>query len=440
MMQKLSFFSYPAHLETLITAALTAANPAKQVQKHIPEIRALIENHERLWVIGAGKASLEMALELHAQLGAHIHDGAIAVVPERLAQLPASQRASLPFGLYPATHPLATAPNLIAANAIAAIARQVAENDLLIVLISGGGSAHLALPVAGLALADYQAVINKLMRAGATIEELNAVRKHAEQLKGGGLLRLAVPGRVHALILSDVIGDSLDVIASGPISADPTTFADAVEILTRYAIELPPALEAHLSAGMRGEKPETVKSTDPILALASHAMLGNNTLAVEAVRVAAKKLGFSVFLAESGVEGEAADVGKRLVQLARQATAPAIVILGGETTVTVKGSGRGGRNQEMALAAALALDGLENVVVMSFATDGIDGPTSAAGAYADGGTVRRAQALGLDAEAYLNNNDSFSFFKELGNLLETGPTGTNVNDISLALVYPEKRV
>ena len=439
MTLKLEFHQYKTHIQTLMDAALSAANPAKRINQHIGDIQKMIDHHKKCWVVGAGKASLEMALALDERLGGHIAGGAIAVVPERLQQLDEVRRGKLPFQLYPASHPLPTAQNIDAANAIADIARRAGEDDLFLVLISGGGSAHLALPIEGLRLSEYQDITNRLMRAGATIQELNAVRKHAEQLKGGGLLRLADPAHVYALILSDVIGDSLAVIASGPVSADPTTFEDATHILVKYNIEVPPVLQKHLEAGIKGEQPETLKGNDPLLKHVMHSIIGSNLLAVEALKDTANRMGFTIMRVETGVEGEARKVGAHLAELAHQmkdqGVLPGIAILGGETTVTVSGSGFGGRNQEMVLSAALAIKGMENVVAMSVATDGIDGPTDAAGAYADGRTVQHAREAGIDPHQYLENNDSYSFFNKLGTLIKTGPTGTNVNDISLVFVY-----
>lgn len=434
-----AFQEYQNHLKKLTDAALEAANPVIGVEQHIENIceRCALANH--CWVVGAGKASLEMALALNEGLGGRLSGGAIAVVPERLQQLEQETVAALPFQLYPASHPLPTAQNITAAKAIAEVAKQAEEGDIVLLMLSGGGSAHLALPIEGLDLPAYQQLTSGLMKAGAAIQELNAVRKHAEQLKGGGLLRLAYPANVYALILSDVMGDSLAVIASGPVSADPSTFADADAVLKKFKVEVPPALADHLAAGMRGERPETLKEVDPLLEHVDPAIIGSNLLAVKAIENTAKQLGFSVALVETGVEGEAREVGARLADVARElknkGDLPAIAILGGETTVTVRGNGLGGRNQELALAAAMAIDGMQNVAVMSLATDGIDGPTDAAGAFADGKTIQQAKEAGHNPRAYLENNDSYSLFKQTGNLILTGPTGTNVNDCTVVLVY-----
>ncbi|MBM4423478.1 MAG: DUF4147 domain-containing protein [Chloroflexi bacterium] len=432
------FQNHRSHIETLIAAALRAADPAERLAAHWPRIAARIERARRCWVAGAGKAALEMSLKVNELLGERIAAGAVAAVPERLQTLDSAIRDSLPFQLYPAAHPLPDERNLLAARAIADVAARADDGDALIVLLSGGGSAHLTLPANGLALADLQRVTGSLMKAGAPIEALNTVRKHCERLKGGGLLRLAAPARVFAFVLSDVIGDPLDVIASGPATPDPTRYADALDVLTRYGVEADGPVRRHLEAGARGERPETLKPDDPLYALADHTLIGSNALAVEAVKREAERLGFAVAHLETGVRGEAREAGARLGEWAVQhASTPQCAIFGGETTVTVTGPGRGGRNQEMALAAAIAIEGLPNLAIAAFATDGIDGPTDAAGAIATGDTCGRARAMNHDPADYLNHNDSHTFFAELGDSIRTGPTGTNVNDIALALAYPE---
>jgi hydroxypyruvate reductase len=441
MMGKLLFRDHRAHLDSLIAAALRAADPGARLQAHLPLIAHQVEQARRCWVVGAGKASLEMALKLHEWLGARIAGGAVAVVPERLPLVDAPTRRALPFQLYPAAHPLPDERNLRAAESVAEVAAQARAGDLVLGLISGGGSAQLTLPAAGLTLADLQNVTQALLKAGAPIQALNAVRKHCERLKGGGLLRLIAPARAHAFILSDVIGDPLDVIASGPVSPDATTYADALNVLARYgAPDISGPVRRHLEAGAGGERPETLKPGDELLALASHTIIGSNVLAVEAVRAAAESQGIAVLHVETGVQGEARQVGERLGALARwlagQSGAwPRCAILGGETTVTVRGEGRGGRNQELALAAALAVEGWPHVAIAAFSTDGVDGPTPAAGACVTGETCQRARSLGRDPLAYLNRNDSHTFFAHLGSLIITGPTGTNVNDLTLLVVY-----
>ncbi len=429
------FADHEQAIRALLDAVMRAADPTRALEANWPDELAAAP---RCVVVGAGKAALEMALKLDALRAGRLAGGAVAVVPERLGKagsLPASFRA------YPAAHPLPDARSVHAAQAIADTARQAGEGDHLIALISGGGSAMLTLPAEGLALDDLRLVSDALMKAGAPIGALNTVRKHCEQLKGGGLARLAYPARVWAFILSDVVGDPLDVIASGPTAPDPTTYSDALGVLDAYSVRgASPAVTAHLEAGARGERPETAKPGDEALERVTNVLIGSNRLALEAARQQAAASGWRVAGFEPGVEGEAREVGARLaaraLDLRQQGPdGPACLLLGGETTVTVRGSGRGGRNQELALAAALALDGVDGIAVASFATDGVDGPTDAAGAIVTGQTCARARALGLDPQAHLDDNDSTTLLDQVGALIRTGPTGTNVNDIMLAVVY-----
>jgi glycerate 2-kinase len=303
-------------------------------------------------------------------------------------------------------------------------------------------------PVSRVSLVDLQALTQVLLACGATINEVNTVRKHISQLKGGQLARLASPATVVSLILSDVVGDPLDVIASGPTVPDPTTFADAWAVLTRYHIvdQVPKPIADHLTAGTSGEIPDTPKPGDPVFERVQNVIVGSNRLAARSAAEEAQRLGFDTALLTTFVEGEAREVARVVAGLAkglaraeaahpvgRPLSRPACLVLGGETTVTLRGDGKGGRNQEMALAAALSLAGWEGVLVACLATDGTDGPTDAAGAFADGTTVARAARLGLDAKAHLTRNDAYHFFQKLGDLMLTGPTKTNVNDLILIL-------
>ena len=341
-----------------------------------------------------------------------------------------------------AGHPLPSAGSVAAGQAALRLLHEAGEHDLVICLISGGGSALLTCPAPGISLADLQATTNRLLRSGATIAELNAVRKHLDRVKGGGLVRAANGATIVSLILSDVVGDPLDVIASGPTVADPTTYAEAWDVLARHGLldTVPDAVKAHLQAGQRGERPETLKSGDARLARVHHVIVGSLRLAAAAVVDAAAARGWHARLLSTTVEGEAREVARlaaavaqEVVRDGRPVPRPACLVWGGETTVTVRGAGRGGRNQELALAAALALDGWP-VGVFTLATDGVDGPTAAAGAWADGTTVARARALGLDARQHLADNDAYPFFAALDDLVLTGPTGTNVNDLLVMLI------
>jgi hydroxypyruvate reductase len=316
--------------------------------------------------------------------------------------------------------------------------------DLVVVVLSGGGSALMLLPAEGISLADMQQTTDVMLRAGATINELNTLRKHLERAKGGGLARLAAPSDVLALVLSDVVGNPLDVIASGPTVPDTSTFTDTTAILRRLGVweRLPEKIAARLEAGEKGTISDTPKPGDPLFERVQTVVVASNELAAEAGVRQAESEGMSALLLSTYVEGEAREVAKVVAALAREEAAsnrplarPACLILGGETTVTVRGTGLGGRNQELALAASLKISGLDDVIVAALATDGNDGPNDATGALADGSTVARARAAGLDPDAYLANNDAYHFFEGLGDLLITGPTNTNVNDLLFVFAW-----
>jgi hydroxypyruvate reductase len=320
-------------------------------------------------------------------------------------------------------------------------------DDLVVCLISGGGSALLTLPAGGITLQDVQVVTGLLLRAGATINELNAVRKHMSGVSGGQLARVAAPARVLSLILSDVTGSPLDTIASGPTVPDPTTFADALTVLERYGVmeRVPVSVLDRLERGVAGEVAETPKPGDPLFRKVTNLLVASNVLAVEAAAGKARTLGFNTSIVSTYLEGEARVVGQVLAGMAREVVEygrplerPACLLFGGETTVTVRGQGIGGRNTELALSAALALDGLgAGVVVASLATDGGDGVSPSAGGIVDGRTLVRGRAMGLDAQASLDNNDSYTYLAALGDAIMTGPTGTNVNDIMAVFVFGE---
>ena len=336
-------------------------------------------------------------------------------------------------------HPVPDSQGEKGAARIAEIARAAGPDDLVVCLISGGASALLPLPAPPVTLAEKRAITNQLLECGANIHEINCVRKHISRIKGGQLARLAYPATVLTLILSDVIGDDLDVIGSGPTVPDRTTFADAKAILDKYALweRIPPGVRKRLSS----RASETPKPRDRIFRKVQNLIVASNLLAVNAAAREARKLGFGTMILSTFLEGEAREVARVLAAIAREIRAtgnpikpPACVITGGETTVTIRGMGIGGRNQEFALAAALDIAGIKDVLILSAGTDGSDGPTDAAGAIADGTTLDRARRQGLDAAKYLAENDSYSFFHPLGDLIKTGPTGTNVADIQIILV------
>jgi glycerate-2-kinase len=309
------------------------------------------------------------------------------------------------------------------------------------VLLSGGASALLTRPLPGLALGDLAATTRALLACGAGIDELNTVRKHLVDLAGGRLARAAGAGRVELLAISDVHGDRLDLIGSGPCTPDPSTFADALAVIERRGLRgtLPPPVVTELEAGAHGERPESPKPGDPTFARVRSRILASNATALSAARSAAERCGLAPILATAALRGEARVVGRRLAALARatRRTRPLCLLAGGETTVTVRGAGRGGRCQELALAAALELAGESGVMLLAAGTDGSDGPTDAAGAFADGGSVARGAARNADARSALAGNDAHAFFAAEGSLLHTGPTDTNVNDLVLVWLEPQ---
>lgn len=424
-------------------AALAAVEPAAAVHRYVRrEGDTLIiaahhydlRDYERVFVVGGGKAAVPMAAAVVDILGERLTKG---VIVTRYGHI-TSQSPIPNLQFLEAAHPVPDENSVRGAQAIADCAARATGRDLVLCLISGGSSALLTLPVPGLTLADLQALTGTLLRSGATINELNTVRKHCSCIKGGHLARLVAPATLVTLILSDVVGDPLDVIGSGPTVPDPTTVAEAWAVLKRYEIRsLPPS-----QGGMRGGAfHETPKPGDPVFERVQNVIVGSNRLAALAAVEKAHQLGFNALLLSTYVEGEAREVAKVAAALAKGVRVhsdplppPACLVWGGETTVTVRGKGRGGRNQELALAAAIQLSGWPGVLVMALATDGTDGPTDGAGALVTGETVARAQALGLDPWAALEANDSYPFFSTLGDLLRTGPTGTNVNDLLFVLV------
>jgi hydroxypyruvate reductase len=337
-----------------------------------------------------------------------------------------------------AGHPIPDSESLRAAMEILELLAGLTESDLVILSVSGGASALLAAPQAPLTLGDKQRTTDLLLRAGADIYELNAVRKHLSFLKGGRLAALAAPATVVNLLLSDVVGDAPEVIGSGLAAPDPSTFADALAVLRKYDLQdrVPSAALRYLEDGSRGIAPESPKPKDVVFEKVRTMVVGSNQLALQAAAAKANALGYRTLIYSSKLTGETRAVAAQFTSLLKHQLieAPVCVLAGGETTVTVSGSGKGGRNQEFALAAALEIAGLVNVLILSAGTDGTDGPTDAAGAIAAGDTVGRAQALGLDARDYLARNDSYPFFEALDDLVKTGPTGTNVMDIQIMLV------
>ncbi len=387
-----------------------------------------LDTVDRLIVLGCGKAGASMARAVEERLGDRVRDGFVVVkdgyaIPTRRIRVAE------------AGHPVPDSRGVAASRELLAAAGAAGPRDLIIFLVSGGGSALTPAPAPPVTLDEKQAMTRALLAAGATIGELNTVRKHLSLLKGGQLARAAAPARVLTLALSDVIGDPLDVIASGPTAPDATTFADALEVLQRRAVmdAAPAAIVARLKAGARGEIAETPKAGDPAFARVTNLVIGNNALVVDAAVARARALGYAPTLLTRTLEGEAREAARLLVAHARTLPGRACLVAGGETTVTVRGRGRGGRCQEFALAAAREIAGSEDVVILAAGTDGTDGPTDAAGGLVDGSTITRIAAGGGDAATALDDNDAYRALGLAGDLITTGPTNTNLLDVYLVL-------
>ncbi len=431
--------------EEIFQAALKAVDPIEAVFRYVKtaddallvgEHRFAFQAYDRILVVGAGKAGAPMAKALEELLGDRISDGVIVV----------KEGHSLPLQhvrIHEAGHPVPDERGVRGAEDILSLVGEAGERDLVLCVISGGGSALLVAPAEGITLADKQEVTQLLLACGADIHEINTVRKHLSRAKGGWLARFAHPATVVTLILSDGIGDDLNVIGSGATVPDSGTFADAQAVFKKYDIweRVPSSVENRFQKGLKGELPDTPKSGDNAFQRCYAELVGTNIQALMAASKEAERQGYQPLILSSTVEGEAREVAKVLTAIAKEIRSsanplapPACILCGGETTVTLQGDGKGGRNQELAMAAALAIDGMENVVVLSGGTDGTDGPTDAAGAIADGTTVTRAGGKGLDPLDYLMRNDSYNFLKVLSDLVITGPTRTNVMDVYMVLV------
>ena len=411
-------------LRAMFGAAIAAAQPALCLPPHLPP-----QPKGRTLVIGAGKASAAMARALED----HWEGPLEGLVITRYGYEVPCQRIEI----VQAAHPVPDAAGLHAAQRLRALVSGLTPDDLVIALISGGGSSLLVAPGPGLTLADKQAVNQALLKSGATIGEMNSVRRHLSALKGGRLAAACYPAPVWTLLISDVPGDAPQDIASGPTVADPTTCADALAIIQRYQLDVPPAVRALLASA----EGETLKPGDPRLARNTVRMITAPQMALEAAARVARAAGVTPHILGDSLEGEARDLGKTLAGIARQValrgqpfSAPCVLLSGGETTVTVRGSGRGGRNVECLLAMALGLDGLPGVHALAGDTDGVDGQEEIAGACITPDTLARAWALGISPRASLDNNDGHGFFGALGDAVVTGPTLTNVNDFRAIVI------
>ncbi|PKN89164.1 MAG: glycerate kinase [Deltaproteobacteria bacterium HGW-Deltaproteobacteria-1] len=399
-----------------------------------------LDKYTRILVLGIGKASVKMAKALQEILGPRISEASV-ITNYGGGEAPDS------IALIEAGHPVPDENSIIGAEKLCGLARKADEHTLIINLISGGGSALFSLPAKGLSLGDLKKTTQAMLKSGADIREMNCIRKHVSQVKGGCFAQIAYPARIISLILSDVVGDRLDTIASGITVPDRTTFGQALDIAVKYNLEnkIPETVFGMLVSGSNGKIAETPKEGDPVFDRVTNIILGNNALACKAARDHGEKLGYNSYLITSSLTGEAREIAKFFTAIAKDIHAgtsdfksPALIVAGGETTVTVSGKGKGGRNQELALSFLLDLMGsngsLSETYFLSAGTDGIDGPTDAAGALIDPDIMKSTSELSVSPSDYLDNNDSYHFFEKTNGLFVTGPTGTNVCDLQLMIV------
>jgi hydroxypyruvate reductase len=432
-------------LTKIFLAGLRAVDPEEAVRRHVNLVGSRLwvgerfyplERFKRVIVTGAGKGTAPMAKALEEILGDRLTTGWIIVKYGH--GLPLKKIRVLEAG-----HPVPDQSGLDATKFILAKLKKCTAEDLLLCAFSGGGSALTPAPRPPLNFSEKQQATQLLLESGASIEELNAMRKHLSIGKGGQFAQLVSPATVVSLFLSDVVGDPLDVIASGPTVPDPSTFADCLEIIGRYGLtaKLPAAVLKLLQEGARGLLEDTPKAGDPVFKKVQNLVVGSNRAALLAAAAEARRLGYNPLILSSFIQGEAREIalaitaiGKEILMSDNPIPAPACILAGGETTVRIGGRGTGGRNQELALAAAIALKDWSHIALLSAGTDGTDGPTDAAGAFADGKTCKKAGQRGLNPVAYLTDNDSYNFFNKLGQLFKTGPTRTNVMDLICLLV------
>lgn len=431
----------------IMNAALEAVDPQAAVLNSMKRTDDIIEvNGEiydlnsinRVLLVGAGKAGQPMASAVQKILGTHLTDGYV-IVKEGYA---IKKDATDQFEIIEARHPIPDSRGVTGTEKIIQLLENTRQDDLVICLISGGGSALMVSPVRGVSLQDLQKLTEVLLASGATVNEINVLRKHLDRVKGGQIARYASPAKLICLILSDVVGDPLDVIASGPTLPDPSTFKDALSILERYQIsdQMPLSIIDHLNQGRDAKVGETPKPGEQTFSRANNLIVGSNRTATHAALLQAQLEGFNTSILTNYIQGEASQVGRVYAAILRQMAnedqpipRPACLIVGGETTVTIQGDGIGGRNQEIALSAVRDLAELNDVALITLSTDGGDGPTEAAGAVVTGGTYQRAQVQNMDPQTFLDNNNAYNFFKPLDDLLITGPTQTNVNDLAFLL-------
>lgn len=423
----------------IFTYALKAVSPYEAVMNRSKHIMSCYEtgNFNGLIVIGFGKAACPMAKAIEDSLLDILNTGIVITKYNHC-----NKYILKGIKVFEAGHPVPDENGFKGTNTVIRLLKNIDEHTLIVCLLSGGGSALLVAPCNGITLHEKQKVTELLLKAGADIYELNTIRKHISEVKGGRLAEIVYPSHVISLVLSDVIGDRLDVIASGPTSPDTTTYSDALRVLKKYRLidEIPQRVSDFLNRGAEGLIPETPKETSIIFEKIENIIIGSNRKALEAAEKKSESLGFNTKVISSEVTGEAREAGKWLagkaleIKKAGKDNKPVCLISGGETTVTVKGKGKGGRNMELALSFATEIGGFKGITLLSAGTDGTDGPTDAAGAVVDGETIGRAKSLGLDPYEYLKNNDSYNFFKEIDGLFITGPTKTNVMDIQIVVI------
>ncbi len=430
----------------IFETAVSAVQPKKLIPEylfikegllHIFDEQIIVNGIKKIYIVGAGKASAAMAKAVQDILGDLITEGLVvtkyghSIFLENIICLEAA-------------HPVPDQQGVVATVATLQLLQQVEKDDLVICLLSGGASSLWIDVPEGLSLSDLQVTFQLLLDSGATIEEVNTIRKHLSVVKGGQILRFAPEGSWFSFIISDVPGDDLAVIASGPTVADSTSFEDALRVLTRYNLinRLPHPVHTRIMDGCKGILQDTFKENDPVFKKVINKIIGNNTIALAAAELRARKLGYHIARMDNGLIGDADDVGRSLIQFCKnyQGVKPACLLLGGETTVKVKGNGIGGRNQQMALSALLELTIVSDnnfsnsITFLSAGTDGTDGPTDAAGAIADMQIISAAKELELDATSYLLNNDAYPFFEQIGGLFKTGATFTNVMDLVVIII------
>jgi glycerate 2-kinase len=436
-------------INTILSRSLASVDPFLCVSKYInlngnrltiAQTKIDLETIENIYIIGIGKAAISMAKAVVEKIGDNI-SGGIIISKSQGDGIEKLVEKGLEIHL--GSHPIPDKRSLECAVSLEKFVENINSNDLIITLISGGGSALMTLPYGGITLDDIKVLTDILLMSGATIQEINTIRKHIDRIKGGGLAKMAFPAKMVTLILSDVVSDEISMIASGPTTYDETSFFDALIIIRKFDIEeiMPENILNHIKKGVNGEVNETIKQGDKYVQNISNTIIGSISSVVKTAEDTARNLGYTTLVNSKKIIGEASEVGReessKFINMYKndQNMKPVCFIAGGETTVTVSGKGKGGRNQELALGAIEQFENYDNCCLISLATDGEDGPTDAAGAFVTGASMRIAREKGLDPKKYLENNDSYSFFNKIEGLIRIGSTGTNVNDLLLMLAF-----